>query len=249
MSVAFSGSTDRIDFGSAASLDDIPVFTLAAWMKPTSLALTRVLFTKGGSSGKRFRLFGATSSGSLQFVTAMSATNGSAQTAAATYTINAWQFVAATYDASFNAKIYRMALGGAMTDVSGTVVQGTGTIATDAASSMLVGGDATNPFPGDLAEVFIIPAALNIGQLTALAYGSMPRECRLYAPLFGVPTTEPDYSGNKNNGTLTGSAAGTTHPPVRSRFDGLASAWPDRTITGGGATTTAGYRSLLGVGI
>jgi len=249
MGRAFSGATDRIDFGSAASLDDVNVLTYAAWIYPTNVAVTRVMFSKGGSAGKRFRLFGGTSSGSMQFTVAQASVNGSAQTPAATLVANTWQFVACTYDALLNPKIYRMALGGAMTDVSGTPTQGTGGTSSDAAQSMLVGGDASNPFPGTMAEVCILADALNPARLTSLAYGIMPQSLRLYAPLYGVASPEPDYSGNRNNGTLTGSAAG-AFPPIRSRFAGVGSWAPDRTISGGGGPTpTRGRASLLGVGM
>jgi hypothetical protein len=239
MGRTFSGATDRVDFGSGASLDDVNVFTSATWINVTTVAATRVLYTKGGSGGKRFRLFGGTSSGSMQLTVSQATTIGTAQSAASTVTTGAWQFLAATFDGSFVPRLYRAALGAPVTEVSYAVqTTGIGGISSDASQSMLFGGDASNSLPGTAAEALILPAALNAGQLTTLAYGMLPRECRLYAPLYGVASTEPDYSGNKNNGTLTGTAAG-AHPPIRSRWAGLVSGAPDRTVSVGGGGSDA----------
>jgi hypothetical protein len=239
MAREFSGATDRVDFGSAASLDDVNIFTYAAWVYPTSAAVTRVMFTKGGGSGKRFRLFGGTSAGSMVLAVSQAGTIGTAQSAGSVVTANAWQFLACTFDGSFVPRLYRATLGSAVAEVSYAVqTTGIGAITSDAAQSMLVGGDASNPFPGRMAEVFILPAVLNAGQLTTLAYGMLPRESRLYAPLWGNASPEPDYSGNKNNGTLTGSAAG-IHVPIRPRFSGAIRSG-DRTISGGGGSSAAG---------
>jgi hypothetical protein len=244
----FSGATDRVDFGSGASLDDVNIFTYAAWVYPTSAAVTRVLFTKGGGSGKRFRLFGGTSAGSMMLAVSQATTIATAQSAGSTVTANAWQFLAATFDGSFVPRLYRATLGSTVAEVSyATQTTGVGGITSDAAQSMLVGGDASNPFPGRMAEAFILPAVLNAGQLTTLAYGMLPRECRLYAPLWGNASPEPDYSGNKNNGTLTGSAAG-VHVPIRPRFAGVIRGG-DRTISGGGGGGSAARIILQHQGI
>jgi hypothetical protein len=76
--------------------------------------------------------------------------------------------------------------------------------------SLNVGGyQGTGTFKGWIAEVGIWNDILNPSEIAALKAGVSPNRIRRsslagYFPLYGAHSPEPDYSGNKDNGTLTG---------------------------------------------
>lgn len=235
----FSGaSTNRIDCGSAASLDDISTLTYCAWIYPTSVTATRPIMQKNGGSGKRLRLNGAVRSGGVQWAIAHATTNADAQAATGTITINTWQFIAATLSSSVP-KIYRGVPGGAVAEVSyaAAPTTGVGSLSPDASASLLLGGDTANQFPGRGAEFMFLNRALTVGELTAVMYGSLPSGLLGYWPCYGNAASEPDYGGGKNTGTVTG-ATQAAHPPIRSRF-ALQAGWEGAFTAGGGAPATA----------
>lgn len=92
--------------------------------------------------------------------------------------------------------------------------------------------------PGSLGEVcFWNGVALTDSEVAALANGVAPQFVHpdgltLYWPLFG-DSPEPDYSGSRNSGTVTGSTV-VAHPPVYGRL--LRSTPP--LVTPSGAVTT-----------
>jgi hypothetical protein len=70
---------------------------------------------------------------------------------------------------------------------------------------------------GNLAEVGLWNVGLSAGEITALASGILPYQIRSqsstgYWPLYGLTSPEPDFSGNANNGTLTGTTSATGPP-------------------------------------
>lgn len=259
-SLSFSGGSDRVDSGSAAVLDNVNVLTYVAWMYPTSNALTRPVIQKGGSAGKRLRLFGGTSAGSLQWVVAMSSTNGSAQSAASTFAANVWSFVACTYDAAYNPKIFKGSLGGLVSEVtySATPTQGTGTVSTDAATSMLFGGDGVSTnFPGRIALPRIFNRVLSLKEIAdemAKTAGDAMRPARgavLSHVFTGRESSPRDFSGRGNTGTITGAVAAAGVPllnPTRKLSPDWLNAYTYVPPVGGGPAVSGGFRSLLGVG-
>jgi hypothetical protein len=71
------------------------------------------------------------------------------------------------------------------------------------------GHNGTANFQGRIAEVGYWNAALSPAERLALSKGVSPATVRRtsligYFPLYGAGSPEPDLSGNKNNGTLTG---------------------------------------------
>jgi hypothetical protein len=262
-SLSFSGGTDRVDSGSAAGLDNVNVMTWMAWICPTSAGLSRPIMQKGGSAGKRFRLFGGTSAGSLQWTVAMSSVNGSAQSAGGLIVANAWRFVACTYDALFNPKIFLGVPGGIVSEVSygAGPTQGTGSVSTDAATNMLTGGDAVSSnFPGRIAfprafNRVMLPREMTIEMYKTAEELLLPaRGCVLSHLFTGRASSERDFSGRGNVGTITGAVEGAGVPILRvpRQPDPLWANVYNQSIGGGGGggpTPTRGRASLLGVGM
>lgn len=48
--------------------------------------------------------------------------------------------------------------------------------------------------------------------------GSITQNLQIFSPYWGTTSPEPDYSGNGNNGTVTGAIKGTTDPPINGLY-------------------------------
>lgn len=229
MSRNFDGVDDLIDCGSGAHLDDLANWTWCAWIYPDSQGegtLGNIMH-----KGKFLRIVGSTN---LNGFSERGTTSMDLRSAANSLTLNAWQFVAWTYDGA-TGRLLRGVPGGVVAEMAYDVssAQGSGPIFGDAADSLIIGNrpDLSQTFDGRIAHARIFAAALSANELTALMYGRPVRGASLrgWWPLIGA-ATEPDWSGNAANGTVTGALVDNP-PPVPAPFagdDGLV-AW----LTGG----------------
>lgn len=97
--------------------------------------------------------------------------------------------------------------------------------------------DGTDPFLGSLAEDVLANVAWSADEVRTIWHrASIARGSVNYAPLFGNASPEPDFSGNGNNGTLTGTTQ-VDHPPVAPPF-GFDMGWQGE--FGGAAPATVG---------
>ncbi len=106
--------------------------------------------------------------------------------------------------------------------------------------------DGSQDFTGYMAEAVLANVAWTIGEVQQIrSRASIARGLVHYAPLFGVSSPEPDFSGNGNDGTVTGTAI-VDHPPVAPPF-GFDE--PMSFVTGAAppATARAKFLPLLGV--
>jgi hypothetical protein len=127
-----------------------------------------------------------------------------------------WHHFIFTIDGAGN---YRYFVDGAA-DKTGTYTASATTIDELAIGCQRVGGVNGLFFPGVLAEVATWTAYLTLQDARTLYAGFPPSYVRrtllrAYWPLLGADSPEPDYSGGKFAGTLTGTAAA-PHPPVNS---------------------------------
>lgn len=81
-----------------------------------------------------------------------------------------------------------------------------------------VDGNADRYYGGEGSEVFLCDFSLTSEEITALGNGvrikDLGRVLELNMPLDGIESTEPDLSGNGNNGTVNG-ATKANHPPIK----------------------------------
>lgn len=131
-----------------------------------------------------------------------------------------WHFIALTYDV-VTLRFFSGALGSAITEVASQAA--TTTPSTPASPVMRIGNHAVSSFSWDgrIANMALYSgSALSLGALKTLATGRIPGEGRsnLVASLslFGA-STEPDWSGNGRNGTVTGATIA-DHVPLGPPF-------------------------------
>ena len=256
MALTFGGATsDRVNCGSGASLDDLSPFTWMAWIYPTAFTSGRRLAEKGSSTQKVMLLSGTSGDWRLQVARTVASNYITNDTPLA---LNTWKFVAATFDTGGGAgeiiNLYTGGLNTIATESSYTSpADGSGAVTADASGDFVIGnvGVATfnQAFEGRIAFFGVWNRALSLGEIRAQQFRPhVTSGCVLFQYLgFAGTGTQPDYLGNANAGTVTGATVSDHVPigPIWGRADGWAGAF-----TAAGAPPASGHtrRTLMGVG-
>jgi hypothetical protein len=246
-------TTDKVDCGSAASLDDLPsaAFTVYAWVYRTADGANQSIITKdsvfpGGWDFVVDNGFGT--DGELRLIVFRNSSTGTdwadAVSVSGTVALNTWTFVAGRYDPATTPrmKLYSGSLTTPVAEVSSYLRQqdGTGAYLSDAAANLQIGNVHRGAFPflGRIQRGGVVPSALALGDIQILQYGTLVQAAAFAPKLlfdFQATGTQPDFSGNGNTGTITGATLGSgpelwvAAPPL---------AVP--AIAAGNATATAG---------
>ena len=216
----FNATTAEVDFGSAASLDDLGPSTWMFIYRPTTVDTTfRYLWRKFISgSGTNINHHDS----DLEFSRGYSTTNMVTFSTGDVISANNW-YVTFFVDggAAVAPRIYHAQLGTALAEVSyGTQTTPVGALTTDAAASALVGfRNSTNRFIGDIAVVAVWEEVLSLDQCKQQYWRAFPTaNSRLLTHLgFNGTGTQPDWSGNLNTGAVT-AATVTDHAPLPQPF-------------------------------
>jgi hypothetical protein len=219
-------STDVVNFGKSASVNDCfnNDGTMAFWMFPTATTAAGTFARKDTGTA----ILSFTSTGiQLSLARATQSLNASVNTAnIPAFGTNKWVFVAAEWDTA-GANGDQAWFGGDLTTtvaaVSSYTVQrvGSGAVTNNDALNLLVGNTSTAnaAFPGNIAIVQLWNRRLAIGELKDQQfYPHNTSGCVILSPLgFNGTSTQPDWCGNGNAGTVTGSAV-VAHVPIGRLF-------------------------------
>jgi hypothetical protein len=189
--------------------------TVSAWFYPTAVSGSEedivAHYTQPGNKGNQWLLsiggaYG--SSTNVQWFVGGSFTSGGC----GTVTPNKWYFVILVIDKtgkySGGSPSVGEAVYGGITCSSGQALSFDDRL--PGGSNFTIGGTSgVATFKGYIAEVGVWNDVLSPIERTALAGGVSPASVRRsslvgYFPLYGAKSPEPDYSGNKDNGVLTG---------------------------------------------
>ena len=222
MALVFGGATsDRVDCGSAAGIDDLNPFTVMMWVYMTTFTSGRRLASKRNSGGSLGWAFALTGTNNLICQVARATSPTDFRTNSAPLATNAWRFLAMVFDsaaaAGEAANIYSGTLSAIATECTyGTALDGSGAVAADAAQTFKWGnqmGD-TVAFQGRIGPCCYVNRALTLGEIRSWQF--RPRKisgAQIYMHLgFAGTGTQPDWSGNANNGTVTGATVGADVP-------------------------------------
>lgn len=225
MSLDFSGTTHKIDFGTGSSLDNLTPFFAFAWVYLDSNAAPdggRV-YQKGLTSNAQF--FSPANPLSVEMTTARGTANCSVVALTsnfAAFGTGKWLFVAVINDTttSGNNKIYVGDLVTLAAEPSAYITQtaGSGTQGNNNGAPAIVGNRANDnrAIDGKIAYVGIWGGVVpSDNQIHQLQFRPMPTSgCKLFAiPGYNGTGTQPDFSGNGHAGTVT-SAAVADHVPI-----------------------------------
>lgn len=229
MALTFGGATsDRVNHGSGAALDDLDPFTVILWVYPTTLTAGRRLYSKNTAGGAVVKNLRLESGGNLGTFVSRSGSPNNYLTSDAPLSTDKWHCVAWAFDSAAAAgettSLYTGDLTSALAERSyATASDGAGTYGSDATADLVVGNRGDNltmAFEGRIARVAVYDRALTLGELRALQFAPAARwnapGCVLLADYHGTGT-QPDYSGNGNAGTVTGATV-SAHVPLGPAF-------------------------------
>lgn len=217
MALTFGAATsDRVDCGSGASIDDLNPFTWLFWCYATNNTANRALGSKeSGSNSKRLRLSGTGgSAGNLRVEVVRATTNTDYITNDTPLgTLNTWKCVAITFDSAASAgqivNIYSGTRSVVLAESTyGTATDGSGTPSSEAAGSFYIGNRAglASSFQGRIAVCMIWNRALTLAELIEQQFRPHKTSgCVMFTRVgYNGTGTQPDWSGNGNAGTVTG---------------------------------------------
>lgn len=254
MALTFGGAiSDRVDHGSAASLDDLDPYTYLLWVYPTTLTNNRGFVGKGNTT-KNFKLNGT--GGNLQIVVARATTSTSYITNDTPLsTLNKWYCIATSFESAAAAgEVVNIYSGDLSTTVAertyGTSTDGSGAVTTDASASLIVGNNASGTaFQGRIAVCLIWNRKLTLGEIKDQQFHPHKTSgCVLYSICgYNGTGTQADLSGSGNNGTVTG-ATQSDHVPLGPLF-GFDLGYQGNFTAAAAATAYPAPRMMMGIGM
>lgn len=216
MGISFDETDQECNHGSDSSLDDIDPCTAMFWFRYSSASGgNNWLYAKSGVS------WGARITGSGLLNIRVSRSGGLMEAEASTGVAeDVWQFAALVYDTSTDTvEIYIGDEDTPATEVSYNVQNtGSGALTTNASQDLLISANVQNTLGGDVGVAIFEEAALTRGQIIARQFFPHATADTRLLTNYGFNSTgvQVDWSGNANNGTLSGTAGFSVaeHPPI-----------------------------------
>ena len=232
-----AATSDRTDCGSGSSMDDLAaggVFTVMLRIKRTSTGNNQYLWSKykAGNTGHVGGFDDGIATGDVNMTVGQTGSNAFSITGASgdRVVVGEWNdlgFVYNNSDGTRRCRIYKAAVGSAITEIStygGSSGNGSGTGSTDAGANLWIGGlelTGANPVKADIEWYVLFNKVLTTTQMRTVQIGmdrmsadiiknatGTTADCVLIQQLNGTGTLT-DLSGNGNAGTTTGATTTT----------------------------------------
>lgn len=223
-----AATTDVVNHGSDASLDNLNPFTWAAWIFPTTLTNARIILSKAtaGSVGKQFAVNGTAGDVSVRVNRPTDTVYITNDTPLAT--TSKWYFIAATFDSAGAAgQVVNIYVGDLTTSLAerayGTATDGSGTPDAEETVSFAAGNltpaTPATPLQGRIAWAGVWNRGLSLGELQQQQFRPHKTSGNVLFTHYGFngTGTQPDWSGTGNSGTVTG-ATQSDHVPLGAPF-------------------------------
>lgn len=220
---------DCVDAGTGTSLDNLDPFTIIAWVKRTdSFVSGSRIFGKGNTAGVQETQFAMSSGAGNVRVIRVRTTNTQYVTNDTPLSGTGWVFMAATFDSSNAAgEIVNIYHGdrttSAVESTYGTTTNGAGALTSDGIYNAIIGNSICNSsdsvFGGLIHGIMVFNRELTLGEIIAQQFTPHAETgLVLSIPLGYYGTgTQADYSGNLNQGTITGATQADPAPIPRFR--------------------------------
>lgn len=229
MSRNFDGVDDIILCGTSASIHGLGPLTYSVWINPVSTgenSLGRIMTSSSDVGEAGFRHLHLQNSvpvaNGIKFVVNHNTLNLIKSGADGSATFGTWYNVAVTWDGgSANANVHIYKNGVELTYNVVDTQDGTGGIVSDVGKTFGLGnrqaGDRT--FSGLIAYSHVYNRILTVGEINQVMEfpASITKGLVAFWPLWNG-AVEPDYSGNQNNGTVTGALLSNSNPPINGVF-------------------------------
>lgn len=232
MALLFDASSEDVDHGAGPQIDGNSPFTVGIWLNPSTVsASNRQVGGNTCSLSTNARLMTSASSGTGVMRILVPVAGGStlreATSVTSTISASAWQFVVFKHDSGDTpmCRMYHGDLTTVVTEVSYSSNDNNSGTPRAADGNLIIGADPGNgiPFEGDIACVMVWPTtALTLAQIRQIQFLFYPQfsGCELFSH-YGWNGTSGcvDWSGNGNNGTITGATV-SDHVPILPAFYG-----------------------------
>ena len=223
MALIFNNTNGQHVSGDVSAIAGATDFTATFWTR-SGAALNDRYWQLGDGDTSNKKAFYTTTGGASLYVQVDRATALSESRVLDSVTgINGstWTFIAATYDETNGIRIYSAPLGGFPTEASAYGAQEVGSGATITESGNYYIGnrsDGLRTFLGRISDIRFFNTSLTTGQMASVMY-SKPCgvQAKIQLPLLGY-STEPDWSGNAANGTVSNSPTYVEGPPFAQFF-------------------------------
>lgn len=226
MSLIFGGATsDVVSVAAATSINSLATKTVLLWVYVTTITTNK--FFWGKNTGNFFSLSGTT--GNIRVGADRATTDSSYITNTTPIAVNTWTCIAFTYDnvATPPIHIYTGTVLPLIEATYGTATDGSGAVVSDASNAMLWGNRSVidAAIQGRIAVGMFWNRVLTLGELRAQQFNPHMTAGCVDFKIFGFNdvSTQPDYSGNLNVGTVTGATVG-PHAPLPPAF-GFSGGW------------------------
>ena len=232
MSRDFDAVDDVVNLGTGNNISNLGSQTMVAWVDQQGTSENNIgyIFSKSeAGAGPRFFINDGNGAVSFGFnsATASAPLRISANAFAYAASIAGWSGYAGTWDGSMTAtgiRIYKYVSPNNLIEspTYQTTTDGSTGEADNSALNFYIGnrGDGARTWNGLIAHFQYFNRVLDTKEIiqSFLFPGSITQGLVIFLPLYGSISPEPDYSGNKNNGTVTGATKGTTEPPINGIF-------------------------------
>lgn len=255
MSLTIVTSGNRVDHGSATSLDNLNPFTLWAWVERTGNGANQMIVSKDSAfpSGVNFLVDDAPGEGSLRLFRPRATTTTDFISTAGAVPLNVPMFVACTFDSTraTTGALYTGRPGRNVAEVAySTATNGAGALNDDAASLLWVGNLQRNTaitFKGRIGWYGVLNRWLTLGEAQQIYTAPTIHHALLPGTVLlsgwqDTTATQIDLSGYGNHGTVTGA---TVHAPLPSRLARLPIVGR-RSAAGAATAARARFYPLLG---
>lgn len=215
MALLIDGNTEYVLVVDHASYQNKAAFTWMAWIYRNALKEAFLLF-KGVNKAWAFD-WSDTDEISMEVIRA--GTDANARSQNQTFGTGTWYFLAATYDESDGPRLFYGTLTSPIAEVSSYAARTVGTLGTtnDSGSNLLLGNrgvDDARYLGGAMANFIWINSRLTVAQMRRWQYSLTPvGTSAIYLACGLLGTTAPDWSGNRNNGSVNG-ATYAAHVPI-----------------------------------
>ena len=208
-----TATSDYVSIAPATAINNLDPFTYWCWIYSTNTQDNGRVMSHGNDNreyidvANKMRLY------------VSRATQATVIDSATSFSDNVWTFVAATYSGgTVNHYIGTLT---SLVKLAGntTVLAGSGTITDDTANSLYIGNRSTGTlnrsFGGRIAVCGYENAALTLGNLRVKQFFPVRTSSTVGLWILGYNrlTNVPDYSGNRNTGTISGARL-TPHVPL-----------------------------------
>lgn len=228
MGLTFAGGTDNVAVAAAASINNLTTATCCMWVYPTTLTALNRFMQKGTNPNQK--LFGLANNalGAIE-IDFGRGTGGAGNigvyvsTTTPLATLNKWYFVAGVWDLPGGAgnfmHMYVGDLSTAPSEVPTTKQDGVGTSPVDSGANLIIGNQSVTGWQGSIGPFMFWNRALTLGEIQQQWFRRRKTSgCVVYTELgYNGTSTQPDWSGNGNAGTVTGPTQ-SSHPPIPAPF-------------------------------